>query len=196
MDHVGGVAGAGQRHRQRVDDQDRVLAGRGVPADDPAVEQIPHPGQVKLALPGGELGDVSDPRDVGSVGDEVAVEPIGFARGVGPATPPLLAGMCSDHAVRGHQPGDTPTRHAGPEPSELALHTRGSIRATRPLMDLSDRFEQISIRKLTRRRDAMRPRVERRARHLDEFTHPLDRQVDLVVLDEAQADQRIVSRAK
>ena len=64
MDDVGGVAGVRERHRQRLHDQHRVLASRGVPADDPTVEQVTDRSEVELVLPGGELGDISDPPPV------------------------------------------------------------------------------------------------------------------------------------
>jgi len=63
-------------------------------------------------------------------------------------------------------------------------------------VDLHDRFRQLAIGDGAQRRGTGPPRVERRAGHTDQVAHALDRELCLVLGNEAQTDHRIVSRAK
>jgi hypothetical protein len=70
MDQAVGVGGAPEGHRQRVDDEQRVLVFVHRPSDDAAMAQVADGGEVELAFAGGELGDVGDPPQVRSLGAE------------------------------------------------------------------------------------------------------------------------------
>ena len=97
MDQSIGVgSGAPEGHRQRVDDEQRVLVFVHRPADGAAMAQVADGGEVELALAGGELGDVGDPAQVRSLGTEHSLQPIGCRGDVEAAAPPLLAGVGAD----------------------------------------------------------------------------------------------------
>ncbi len=89
--HVAGVSGAGEGHGERRHDQRGVLATGAVPADDPAMAQVPDGGEEQLAFPGRELGDVGHPALVRPLGGEVPPQQVGGAAGVWPAAIPAFA---------------------------------------------------------------------------------------------------------
>jgi hypothetical protein len=121
------------------------LAAGGVPADDAAVEQITDAGEVELAVTARELGDVCDPSLVRCLGDEVAVQQIGQAAGVGPATPPLLRRMRSDQVVRAHQARHPRLRHPDPTPTQLSIDPWRAIGVARAPIDVGDDLEQLDV---------------------------------------------------
>jgi len=132
MDQSIGVgSGAPEGHRQRVDDEQRVLVFVHRPADGAAMAQVADGGEVELALAGGELGDVGDPAQVRSLGTEHSLQPIGCRGDVEAAAPPLLAGVGADEAVLTHDPGDSPTRHGqAASTCQLAPHPWPPVGAT------------------------------------------------------------------
>ncbi|MCU1367530.1 MAG: hypothetical protein JWN39_3169, partial [Ilumatobacteraceae bacterium] len=196
MNDIIGVPGAGQRHRQRGHGQDRVLGVAGVPTDDAVMEQITDPGQMQLALSGREHREIRDPSLVRGGSDEVTTEQVLGRVTVVAGLLPSFAGMRATQTVDAHDPGHTRTRDAHTTTTELALHAWDPVGATRGVVDLDDLGEQHGIGEFACSRGPRRPRIERRSRDLDQATHPLDRELGLVVLDEAEADHRIVSRAK
>jgi hypothetical protein len=197
VDDVVGVSGTPQRQVQSFDDEAGALTGPGGPAHDATVTQTPDGGQVQLAVTGGELGDVGDPDLVRAFGSELAVQQVGCAASVGSATAPLLAGMGSDQALLLPEASNARVRHLDSGTLELAPHPRRAIGATRSGMDLGgDLVDQRGVGDVTQRRRLVDPLVERRPRRGDEFTHPLHVERVPVLLDETEADHRIVSRAK
>ena len=112
----------------------------------------------------------------------------------------LLAGVGADEAVLTHDPRDPPTRHRhAASACQLAPHPWPPVGAARVAPHLLDHHRQLGVGRLTglsRRGRAGGPGVEARAWHLDQGAHPLDVIDAAMVLDEAEADHRIVSRAK
>ena len=66
---------------ERFEDQIDTHVIGGSPPDDPAREQVHDCSEIEPALPGPHVGDVRGPDLVGSLGREVALEPIGGHRG-------------------------------------------------------------------------------------------------------------------
>lgn len=166
------------------------------PADQPAVAQVAHAGEVELALVGGELGDVSDPPLVRSLSMEVALQQIRCRSGVEVPTAPTATRVDTNQLVLAHQPGDAFAADADTAASELAVHAWCPVGAARIGVDRRDRLQQRGVGDRPGRQRPGPPRVEPRPRHLDQDAQPLH-VIDVpMVLDEAEAVHRIVSRAK
>ena len=197
MDQAIGIGVASsQGHDEGVDDELGVLVLVHRPADQPTVAQVADAGDVELAFAGGELGDVGDPAHVRPSSSEVAFEQIRCWRYVEPASAPAATRVDPDQAVGTHQPGDPLAAHAHLAAAQLTVHSWRSVGAARLVMDVADLLEQLTVSDRPSRWWPAPPRVEPRRRHFGQPTQPLH-VVDVpVILDEAEAAHRIVSRAK
>lgn len=135
-------------------------------------------------------------RWLGSGDGEVALEQIGGRSDVGAARPPLLAGMHAHQAFRPHEPCHAFAPDSMTPASELTVHSRHPVGPQAVLVDLADVGQQRLVGDRTRRGRARPPGVEPRAGHLGQRAQPLHRVTVSMVLDEAEAAHRIVSRAK
>jgi hypothetical protein len=91
---------AGERHRERVDDELRVLVWPGRPADQAAVAEIADAGEIEDALVGRELGDVGDPALVWPACVEVTLQQVRGGRDVGASASPLAPRVDPDQPAR------------------------------------------------------------------------------------------------
>jgi hypothetical protein len=101
-------APARERHLERVDHERGAHVGGHRPADDQPGVGVLDGGEVEPALAGAQVGDVSDPQHVGSVGVELPLDKIGGWRD--PRDPdcrlePLARPDAGDTGGF-HQPGD------------------------------------------------------------------------------------------
>jgi hypothetical protein len=183
------------RHDEGVDDELSVGMGAHGPADQAAVAEVPHAGDMELAFSGRELGDVGDPALVRACRGEVPVEPVRRRRDVrSPATPFALVN--AHQPVLAHQPGDPLAAEVVTASAELAVDPRCPVGAAALEVDRSDLLEQLPVRDRTRRRGPLLPRVEPRGRDLGQLAEPLHLIGAPMVFDEAEAAHRVVSRAK
>jgi hypothetical protein len=120
---------AAERHHQRPDDQVGGLALAHRPAHDAVVVEVDDPGQVELAVPAAELGDVGHPPLVGPLGGEVPLQQIRGRCRVGSAPPPLLAAVHADEPALGHDAGYPLAGVAAPPVRQLPRHSGRSVGA-------------------------------------------------------------------
>src|SRR5690606_37055372 len=112
-----------------------------------------------------------------------------------PAPSPTAAGMGADEPVGGHQPRDAFAADPVTGTTELAPHPRRPVGAARRSVDLADLAQQRLIGALPGRGLTGPPRVEARPRHAGDPAQIDDPVLGLVLVDEAEAGHRIVSRA-
>src|SRR5215217_2220924 len=183
-----------ERHPQRVEDELGAHVVGHRPAHDPAREDVLDRRQVEPALPGSEVGDVRDPKTVGAVGSERAVDevladadPGNTDRGASAPAPDQAADARGSHQ----------TLHAlAPEPlaigeHQLGVDARRPIDAPEPLMDLGDPDGQALILDRPRRRLARLPGMKSRPADIEHAAHDRDRVLGLLRGDEPEDPHRV-----
>ena len=139
MDEPGRVGlAAGERHRERVDDELGVLMRPCRPANQAAVAEIPDAGEIEGAFVCCELGDVGDPALIRPLGFEVALQHVRGGRDLGPSAPPLAPRIHAHEPAGAHQPRDPLAADPDPTAAELPLHAEGAIGAARLPVDPLD----------------------------------------------------------
>ena len=197
MDQAVGVrCRSPEGHDQRVDDELGVLVWAHGPADQSSMAQITDPGDIELAIVGGELGDVGDPSLVRAPRGEVSAQQVRCRRDIGPSPTPLASRVHTDEPVMCHQPSDPFASDCVTTPAQLTVHTWRPIGASRVDMDDADLIEQLCISDRPLRRWTPAPRIKARPRDLGEPAQPLHVVDVSMIVDEAEAAHRIVSRAK
>ena len=113
--------------------------------------EVADAGEVELAVPTSELGDVRNPALVGSWRGEVALQQVWCGHDLGvPAPPELAAGVCADQVVVGHQPRNPVVADAMTSAAQLAGDARRTIGPSRLFVDLADLDQQLVVGLLTR----------------------------------------------
>src|SRR3974377_1482194 len=104
--------------------------------------------------------------------------------------------MRTHEAVAAHQTSDAMTADVVAASAQLTEHARRPVGATRPGVDLADLFQQRGVLDRAWRRPARLPGVAPRPRDACDWAQIADAVVGLVIVDEPEADHRLVSRAK
>ena len=139
-----------ERHHQRGDDQVGGLAFAHRPANEGVVVEVADAGEVELAVPALELGDVRDPTSIRLFGGEVALQQVRCRHDLGvSASTELSAGVRADQVVVGHQPGDSIVADAVATAAQLTGDARRPIGSSRLFVDLADLDQQLVVRPLT-----------------------------------------------
>jgi hypothetical protein len=133
---------AGDRRRDRVDDERRLEIVAHAPTDDLARVEVHDRGEEEPALVGGDVGDVRHPGLVRSRGGEVAVDEVGRRRA------PLVRRRRADAAAAtrdaldpqlAHQPGDALLADLDAvAESQLGVQSRRSVGPIRRLPGSED----------------------------------------------------------
>jgi hypothetical protein len=142
---VGSAAGDG--HLERVDDKLGAQVVGDRPADDPAAVAVHHRGQIQPALPGAQIGDVSDPQPVRASGLKVALDEVGRRSDAGHADRGLAATAADQAADLGlaHQALDALAADPDALVAQLGVHPRGAVGAASALVDLPDPLGQPGV---------------------------------------------------
>ena len=179
--HPEGVVGELGRH-----------AARHRPADYPARPDVEHHRQVEPSLVRAHVGDVGEPRPVGTVRAEVALDQVGGGvrlrrGGLPPALGPLGASpRGSDQAPLAHDSGHAFARRAhAVRPEPLEHLGRAEVAAPKPVHAL-DVARQLRVAQVASARPARAPCVVALARHLQRGAHLRDRPDALVHQDEGE----------
>jgi hypothetical protein len=141
MDQAWGGVALGDGHVQGVQDQLGAEMVGHRPANDPAGERVEDNGEVRPAVTGALLGDVSDPQAVGSWWTELARDQIrGWRRGRVAASEPVgSAAMDADDTAGAHEPSDTLAADSDVQPqAQLSVDAWGAVGATAAGVDLAD----------------------------------------------------------
>ena len=181
-DHVGHVAVPGcHRHGERVEDQFGAhVVGHRV-AEQPAAAEIEHRRQVQPALPGGDVGDVLAPRDIGCARGERSTDQVGdrVAVGAGQRGPATTPDTAPGHGVQAHQAPHPLDVHHDTTMAEFAMHPRHPVVAVGRVEDLAHQADEFGLGDLTLGRLGRLPGapvIEPRRRYLDDFARCDDRE--------------------
>jgi hypothetical protein len=112
------------------------------------------------------------------------------------ALAPAPAGVGSDEAVGPHEAGDAVTTDPVAATAELAPHPRRPVRAPRGGVQLPDLVEEDDVGLVAGRRAPVPPGVVPGAGHPADAAQVADAVLGLVLVNEAEARHRLVSRAK
>jgi len=119
------------------------------PPDHASAIGIDHDRQVEEALPGGQVGDVSDPEPVGRGGREGALhQVIGDEAGLVWPCPARLPAAAHPHEPgRAHEPGHpfAPTAERM-EVEQLGVDPGDAVGAAAPGVDLANRLTELCVR--------------------------------------------------
>ena len=162
MDHPRIRPAASERHRERVHDQLLAHVVGHAPADDPPGERVLDGREVQPPLPGPQIAEVSDPKDIRRVGAELALHEIISDPHAGHSyrgTPALARHKPRDAGVA-HQPLNTLAANVDPvRDPQLRVDPRSAVHATVLRVDHLDLLDQERVRERPVRRRARRPVV-------------------------------------
>ena len=188
--HEGDVGAGGaqpQRHPQGVEDEVGAHVGRQLPADDLAGEDVDHEGEEDHPRLGAQVGEVGDPKRIGALGREVAIDQVGAAtalrigrcRAPGPS-PPLgaLDARLTHQAL--HRAAGDPLAAA----QKLLPGAPRSVGLVVAGVDELDLGEQALVLGPAGRAAPSSPLVVGGGRHLEGLADRLDPEVLAVLFDE------------
>ena len=175
-------------HLQCVDDEAGAHVRGELPADDHAGGQVDHGGQVEPALAGSEVGDVADQPLAGRAAGRVEVT-ADQIRGLDRVLPrdrgaPVAARLHRPQAQFAHQIGDQPHRAFVPVPIQRGGDTPAAGGLPRLVEHPSHLDRQPPASGRGGCLDPVTPGVETRPGHPEQLTHPGDRVVSLLRLDQ------------
>ncbi len=113
-----------------IEDELAIHRGPRGPAHDPAGEQIHHHRQVKSSLPRSDIGDVRNPRSIGTGNVEIARQDIGCQPrwfGRGPISSPVASAR--SEVVGTHESGHTMLAASLTGLAKIEEHARGAVDA-------------------------------------------------------------------
>jgi hypothetical protein len=161
VDQASGGLALPDGHFERLDDElgAHVLGHR--PADAATRVAVDHDGEVELALPRLNLGQVGRPEPVRLGRVEVASDEVGRRAHAGHAESRRAAPADQQTREPGpaHQPRDPLAAHAHAAMAQLGVDPRPPVAALALIVDLADQREQLVITPLARRDRALLPGV-------------------------------------
>src|SRR6185295_4071878 len=119
-------------HIECVEDELGLQVSRHRPADDPAAPDVEYDGEEQKAAPGRHVRDVRDPKLVGALGREVAIDEVrclpAVTMGRGNAE---TTSRDTDEALGSHEPRHALSADARPLLSELSMNRWRAVDAVR-----------------------------------------------------------------
>jgi hypothetical protein len=177
-------------HPQRVADQRGAHVRGELPADDAAAVDVDDEREEQQAFPAAQIREVRHVEPIRAGGGEVALDPVGPARGVGighGGAPGLAAALGALDAVLAHQPLHAITAHVlDARPSERQVQLAIPIGLEVGCVQLADRRDQLLVAQHARGTPAARALIVRRARDPEGAADELDGETErLLLFDEA-----------